>query len=66
MTPGKADTEPVDLTPRVAEIARLVGMTDLVIDTTENPDGKGPARFTRPVTGRINTSTPYALKSIET
>jgi len=65
-TPGKPDADAIDLTDRVADVARLVGMTDLEIDSTENPDGKGPARFSRSVTGRVDTQTPYKLKSIET
>ncbi len=66
MTPGVKDADPIDLTERVAEVARLVGMTDLDITSTEDPDGRGPARFVRSVDGVVDTDTPYALKSIET
>lgn len=66
MSPGKADAEPVDLTGRITEIARLVGMTGIDATTTENPDGRGPARFVRTVTGKVNTETPYKLRSLET
>lgn len=56
----------VDLTARVREIAERAGLTDLSVETVENPDGKGPARFHRTVFGRIDTSTPYSIRSIET
>ncbi len=64
--PGSADGKPIDLTERVAEVARLVGMTDLDINSVKNPDGKGPAKFNRTVTGAVNTETPYKLRSLET
>jgi DNA topoisomerase-1 len=66
MSPGKADAEPVDLTGRIAEIARLVGMTGVEATSTEDPDGKGPARFVRTVTGKVSAETPYTLRSLET
>ncbi|MCB9839168.1 MAG: type I DNA topoisomerase [Phycisphaeraceae bacterium] len=66
MSPGRADAEPADLTPRITEIARLVGMTGIETTVTENPDGKGPARRVRTVTGSVETATPYKLRSLET
>ncbi len=55
-----------DLTPRVSEAARLAGMTDVRVRTSENRAGRGPARWERTVEGGVATSTPYAVKSIET
>lgn len=61
-----ADEGRVDLTQRVREIAQRAGLTDLSVETVENAEGKGPARFQRTVFGRIDTATPYAIRSIET
>ncbi|MGP1310955.1 MAG: DNA topoisomerase, partial [Phycisphaerales bacterium] len=56
----------IDLTPRIKEIAERAGLTKVSVDTTEDPDAKGPAKTLRTVTGEIDVSTPYAIKSIET
>jgi DNA topoisomerase-1 len=51
---------------RVLEIARLAGMREVRSERRENPDGKGPARVLRTVTGTIDPATPYAIVSLET
>jgi DNA topoisomerase-1 len=56
----------IDLSKRVEEIAARAGLTGIEIETTENPDGRGPAKMVRTVRGAIDTSTPYAIRSIET
>ncbi len=56
----------IDLSKRVEEIAASAGLTGIKVDTTENPDGRGPAKMVRSVHGTIDTSTPYAIRSIET
>ncbi len=58
--------EEIDLSKRVEEIAASAGLTGITIDTKENPDGRGPAKMVRSVRGTIDTSTPYAVRSIET
>jgi len=58
--------EPADLTPEVARVAELAGLTQISVDSTENPEGKGPARYERRVAGSIDPATPYTIKSIET
>ncbi|MEO1085170.1 MAG: DNA topoisomerase, partial [Acidobacteriota bacterium] len=64
--PGQEDAEPRDLTAEVQKIASLAGMTSITTDVTEDPDGRGPARFVRTVRGDADPSTPYAIRSIET
>lgn len=58
--------ETTDLTPKVETVAKLAGLTKTSTTTTENEDGKGPARFTRTLTGTVDPTTPYAIESIET
>ncbi len=55
-----------DLTPRAAEVASLAGLRDVQTGVREDPAGKGPARWVRSVTGRIDPSTHYEIGSIET
>jgi DNA topoisomerase-1 len=55
-----------DLSARIAEIMNLAGMDDLRADVSENASGKGPARWTRTITGTVDPSTPYRVRSIET
>jgi len=65
MRPVEAE-EPADLTPRVMEIARLAGMTDLDSSSEQDEKGKGPARWKRTISGSIDPATPYRVRSIET
>ncbi len=55
-----------DLTGKVKDIAALAGMKGVESRVTEDPDGRGPARFVRTVTGTVDPSTPYKVVSIET
>src|SRR5690606_21477718 len=57
---------PEDLTDQVKTVAKLVGLTDLAIETTEDTNAKGPARVKRTVCGRVDVNTPYRVKSVET
>ncbi|MBN4060244.1 type I DNA topoisomerase [Planctomycetaceae bacterium AH-315-I19] len=63
---GEADGTPKDLTPSVAEIAALAGLVNIDSQSTEDPKGKGPARFVRTVTGDVDCATLYKISSIET
>jgi DNA topoisomerase-1 len=63
---GSPGSAPTDLTSNVRAIAALVGLTNIQSSTREDPSGKGPARFVRSITGRIDPSTPYRITSIET
>lgn len=55
-----------DLTGRVVDVAKLIGLTGVKTETTEDPKGRGPAQFKRTVVGTIDPSVPYAITSIET
>src|SRR5690606_10455067 len=57
---------PVDLTAEVARVAEAVGLASVRVQSEENPEGKGPARFVRPVTGRVDGAVRYKVRSIET
>jgi DNA topoisomerase-1 len=57
---------PTDLTSNVAlhRLARRPHRTSS--RAPEDPSGKGPARFVRSISGRIDPTTPYKITSIET
>lgn len=55
-----------DLTGRAREVAALAGLRDITIQTREEPEGKGPARFRRTVRGKVDPATPYRVHSVET
>ncbi|GJM18439.1 MAG: DNA topoisomerase 1 [Phycisphaeraceae bacterium] len=62
----KADEGEKDVTPSIVKIAEACGLHDLDVTATENPDGKGPAKWTRTVSGIADASTPYKITAIET
>jgi DNA topoisomerase I len=55
-----------DLTSRMTAIARAAGLMELTSSVKEDPRGKGPARFVRTLTGRVDAATPYEIVGIET
>ncbi|MFP6665055.1 MAG: DNA topoisomerase [Deltaproteobacteria bacterium] len=55
-----------DLSAKILAIAASVGLEGPSVDSTENPEGKGPARFVRTVSGRIGDDVRYAVDGIET
>ncbi len=61
-----AGTSPTDLTGRVRDIAALAGMTGVRVETREDAEGRGPARYRRTVVGTIDPATPYRIDSIQT
>lgn len=63
---GCTADDPQDLSEDIARVAEAVGMTNVVVDTEVDPRGKGPARYRRTVTGKVNVDARYAVKSIET
>jgi DNA topoisomerase-1 len=63
---GCKSTEPRDLSAEVAAVASAVGLRDVAIDTVEDPEGKGPARFVRTVRGQVEFDARYVVRSIET
>lgn len=63
---GSAEGDPVDLTARVLEVARLAGLKNVETSVREDERGKGPARFVRTVTGEADTGVPWRISSVET
>ena len=63
---GKVADEIADLTPGVSKIAALAGLTKIETTSEPNDSGKGPAKWTRTVTGEIDPATPYKVESIVT
>jgi DNA topoisomerase-1 len=61
----KADA-PRDLSADVRAVAEAVGMTDVVVNTREDVEGKGPARFVRTLRGQVDFAARYVVRSIET
>lgn len=58
--------ESCDLTPGVEEVLRLAGMTGIETKTSEDAEGRGPARWKRTISGKVDPATPYKIRSIET
>ncbi len=58
--------EPKDLSHDVVRVAEAVGMAAVSVESEENPSGKGPARFSRTVSGTMDFSTRYRVRDIET
>ncbi len=63
---GCASNNPRDLSADVRAVAEAVGLRDVEIDTVEDPEGKGPARFRRTVRGKLDFDARYVVASIET
>jgi len=63
---GKDDAKYKDLTGEIERIAKLAGVTNVTSTTTEEADGRGPAKWSRTVTGTVDAKTKYTITSIET
>ncbi len=62
-----ADASAHDLTPLVQRAAEGCGLTKTRVETEENPDGRGPARWGRRVEGEVDHEKPAnRVESIET
>jgi len=55
-----------DLTARLAKIAEAAGLAQVHDEVTLDEDAKGPARFLRAITGRVDPTVPYRVTGIET
>ncbi len=51
---------------RARAVAAAAGLLDVQMKVTQDPSGKGPARFVRSLTGRVDPTTPYAIREINT
>lgn len=58
--------EPRDLSSDARKVAEAVGLRNVEVESTTNPDGKGPAKTLRHVTGEVDPAVRYRVKSIET
>ncbi len=55
-----------ELEVRAKQIASSAGLLDVAVKVTQDPEGKGPAKFVRALTGRIDPTTPYSITDITT
>lgn len=55
-----------DISDRVAQVAKQIGLADVQTSVTENERGKGPQRWTRNIQGIADVDSKYAIESIET
>ncbi len=57
---------PRDLSGEATRVAAAVGMRNVHVESVDNPDGKGPARTTRRITGDVDVGARYAVTSVQT
>src|SRR5690606_7604164 len=57
---------PRDLSLEVVRAVEAVGMREVQVATRDNPDGKGPQKVLRTVTGVVDAGVRYRVKSVET
>ena len=55
-----------DLSGQIVSILKLAGVRNATVQNSQDPGGKGPAKFVRSVVGEIDPKTPYLIESIET
>ena len=63
---GCPAAEPRDLSPEISRAAAACGLVDIQVTTRDNPDGKGPARTLRTITGTVDPAVRYRVRGIET
>ena len=63
---GAASNEPKDLSADVVRVAEAVGLRDVKVTSKDNPEGKGPQRTLRAVTGAVDLAVRYRVKSVDT
>ena len=63
---GAVSTEPKDLSAEIARVAAATGLVEVQVSSRENPDGKGPAKTLRTVTGKVDPQVRYRVRSMET
>ncbi|MEM7152925.1 MAG: DNA topoisomerase [Myxococcota bacterium] len=61
----KAD-DPRDLSGEIKAVAEAVGLVKVQVTSEEDPEGRGPARFRRTLSGQVDASSRYSVKNIET
>jgi DNA topoisomerase-1 len=63
---GCSATEPRDLSAEISRAAAAAGLIDIQVTAKDNPEGKGPARTLRTVTGVVDPKVRYKVRNIET
>jgi len=63
---GCSATEPRDLSAEISRAAAAAGLVDIQVTSRDNPEGKGPARTLRTVTGAVDPKVRYRVRAIET
>jgi len=61
-----ATADGCDITAPVLEALRAAGVADASVELAEDPDGRGPARWRRTITGRADPELAWSVRSIET
>jgi DNA topoisomerase-1 len=61
-----AAAEPRDLSAEITAAAAAAGLVDIQVTARDNPDGKGPARTLRTLSGRVDPAVRYKVRSVET
>jgi DNA topoisomerase-1 len=56
----------VDNADQARDVAAALGLDIETISETDNPDGKGPATKLKQIVGRLGTTPPFSVESIET
>jgi DNA topoisomerase-1 len=59
---GCLSTEPRDLSAEITRAAAAVGLVDIKVTSRDNPEGKGPARMLRVVSGSVDPKVRYRVK----
>ncbi len=63
---SSGDGAPVDLSSAVLAAVEAAGLSGAAVATTENPKGRGAARFVRTVAGTVGAGVEYRVRSIAT
>jgi DNA topoisomerase-1 len=63
---GCASDDPQDLTDEVARVAEAAGLVNVSVQSQEDPEGRGPARWRRTVVGEPDPAARYRVGSIQT
>lgn len=58
--------DPKDLSAQAVQIAKDCGLIDVSASVEEDPEGKGPARYRRSVSGKLDPAVRYEVANIET
>jgi len=63
---GCSKDRPLDLSDEIKNVAQAVGLQRVDVETQEDDDGKGPARYPKIVHGDVAPNARYTVQSIDT